>query len=346
MKLRALWLLPLALLFACEAQQGAATSQASGGQIAASGPGAGTQSRGSQRQALPTVVYPEDLLVEIDRMVELQDASGALQQMHELLRADGNGNMELQILDVAANPQAPAQTPTPAISDRYLAQQRYYLRYRDLHLGAPAAVFQNYTLLEESGLVQIAGLDCEHYTLRSRQGVGDAELFVAAQSRLLLGWTLFDPAGGVVARMTAHAVNFAPSLNGVSWSAALVSEQPYSGPADDHLLTLPPLAPAYLPQGYYESEARILFTETMLSGFGNLLVQRYSDGVRQLFIAQHYRVPAGRMQPLALITEMRLSDLGGVRVAEGDPTQRRLYVVGDLPLSELHTIFGGLLPPA
>lgn len=345
MSRRLLLLLPLgAGLLACEAGQ--AASGSGGGTLEASAPsGGGLTAAGSARAlSLPDLAYPEDLAVELERMVELRDASGALQQMHELLLSDGAGSTELRILDMAADPQAPAQFPTAAVADRYLAQQRYYLRYRDFHLGAPAAVHRNYDLVQAPGTVSVAGFDCEHYTLTSVHGLGDAEFFVEPQTRMVLAWTLFDPADAVLARSTALAVDFAPDLNGANWSVPLVTEQPYTGPADDHLLTIGPLSPDYLPVGYYEAEARILLTEALLPGFGNLLVQRYTDGVRQLFIAQHYRTMSGGLQPIATITQMRLSDLGGVRVAEGDPIQRRVYVVGDLALSELHTVFGGLLP--
>jgi hypothetical protein len=347
---RFLLLLP-AVLFACEGQQATQTASksttSSGEQLAASAPpGGGLQQApgGVQARIYPDVVYPEDVEVEIVRLAELRDAAGLMQQLEERLLSDGLGNTQLTLQGVAAEVGQPLNNPTPAQSDRYLAQQGYYIKYRDLHLGASSALWQNYLVAQGAETVDIAGIACEHYTLAHKHGMGDAELFLDPATRLLMGWTLFDASGVATARMRVQRVNWAPNLGSASWPVPFVSEQDYAGAADDHLLGLPPLRPAYLPQGYYLAEARILFTEVLLPGFGNLLVERYSDGVRQLFLAQHERdLPPGH-QPLATITDLRLSDLGGLRIAEGDPTRHRLYVVGDLPLSELHTIFGGMLP--
>jgi len=347
---RFLLLLP-ALLFACEgqqaAQQTASKSAFSGGEQALTGPsGGGLQQApgGAQARIYPDVAYPEDVAVEIVRLAELRDASGLMQQLEEHLLSDGLGNAQLTLQGVAAELGQPLGNPTPAQSDRYLAQQKYYIKYRDLHLGASSALWQNYLVAQEAATVDIAGIACEHYTLTHLHGMGDAELFLDPSTRLLMGWTLFDASGVATARMRVQSVNWSPNLGGASWPVPFVSEQEYAGASDDHLLGLPPLRPAYLPQGYYLAEARILFTEVLLPGFGNLLVERYSDGVRQLFLAQHEREFVAGHQPLAKITHLRLSDLGGLRIAEGDPTRHRLYVVGDLPLSELHTIFGGMLP--
>jgi len=348
---RFLLLLP-AVLFACEGQQATqnaskSASSSSGEQLALSGPpGGGLQQApgGAQARIYPDVAYPEDVEVEIVRLAELRDASGLMQQLEERLLSDGLGNTQLTLQGVAAESGQPLGNPTPAQSDRYLAQQKYYIKYRDLHLGASSALWQNYLVIQEAATVDIAGIACEHYTLTHRHGMGDAELFLDPATRLLMGWTLFDASGIATARMRVQSVNWAPNLGSASWPVPFVSEQDYAGATDDHLLGLPPLRPSYLPQGYYLAEARILFTEVLLPGFGNLLVERYSDGVRQLFLAQHERdLPPGH-QPLAKITHLRLSDLGGLRIAEGDPTRHRLYVVGDLPLSELHTVFGGMLP--
>lgn len=346
---RLLLLLP-SILFACEGQQAAKTaseSTSSAGQLAASAPGTpGLQQApgGRQVRVLPDVVYPEDVAVDIVRLTELRDPAGQLQQLQEYLLSDGLGHTQLTLHGVAAQPGELLAHPTPVLSDRYLAQQGYYIKYRDLHLGVSSAVWQNYQVNLEAASVSIAGIDCEHYTLTHRHGMGNAEFFLDPASRLLLGWTLFDPSGLPTARLRTQSVNWSPNLGGASWPVPLVSEQDYAGSSDDHLLGLAPLTPSYLPQGYYLTEARVLFTDALLPGFGNLLVERYTDGVRQLFLAQHERQPTVGFQPLAAITHIRLSDLGGLRIAEGDPTRRRLYVVGDLPLSELHTIFGGLLP--
>ena len=345
--MRWLSLVCVSLLFvACEEVHKADASSVTTQSATAGGSNIPGNAAGSLSEP-PQFTYPEYSNIYLQREVEVPSNSvaGDFHIFHEALRADGQGSFNLEILETMMASGTAFGAPSVNVEITYQDQQRYMVKYRDIHLGL--GLSQNFHWIEDPALQQIAGVDCVHYTADSVHSLGDAEFWIDASNDMLLAYILFDNAGEVTLKLTTTVIDNAPVHAGVDWSSSLVDEEDFA-PDGSNAITLDfeVSEPFYLPPGFYKKSARVLNSFGMFPGMGNLHVALFSDGIHQLFIAQHSDTSGvnngGMSQPPNSITLARFSETGGIRMVEGNPPLKRVYVVGSLSRDEIHTVFSSL----
>jgi len=333
------------LLMACGP---ANQSAVPGGNLALSSGSSGTQAvsgTGPQVIVVPEFQYPENVAIELERVIHVRNSSGILERTQEMLLADGLGNIRLDVIGFSPDQAQAFTAPSSVLQMNYLNQMRFMVKYRDPHLRAHEGLRRNFTWTEDAVPVQVAGVSCIRYTAKSLNRYGDLEFLADAQTNLLLSWTQFDASGAIRMKMEATSVNLSPSLGGVTWSAPMVSEQAFSGQDDIAALGFKPMEPEYLPAGFYQEEAWLRFSGSSVPGISNMLVKIYSDGIHLVFVAQtDQTTQSPGIQFANRVTDVFESDLGGIRVAEGSIGKRRLYVASLLSMEEIETIFGSIYP--
>ena len=294
----------------------------------------------------PQFTYPEDSNIYLEREVEVpsNSAAGGFHVFHEVLRADGQGLFNLKIIETMMASDTVFGAPSVDVEITYQDQQRYMVKYRDIHLGR--GLSQNFNWTEDPVLQQIAGVDCVHYTVESVHGLGDAEFWTDANNEMLLAYTLFDNAGEITLKLTTTVIDAAPIHGGVGWSSPLVNEQNFDPENNTITLDFEVSQPAYLPPGFYTKSVRVLDSLGMFLGMGNSHVALFSDGIHQLFVAQHSDNSVvnngGMSQAPNSITLAKFSEIGGIRMVEGNPPLKKVYVVGSMSRDEIHTVFSSL----
>ena len=295
----------------------------------------------------PQFTYPEYSNIYLEREVEVPSNStaGDFNVFHEGLRADGQGSFNLEIIGAKMAGGTVFGAPSADVAITYQDQQRYMVKYRDIHLGRALSLNFNWT--EDPVLQQIAGVDCVHYIFESVHGLGDAEFWIDASNDMLLAYTMFDNAGEVTLKLTTTVINNAPVHAGVEWSSPLVDEQDFETDGSNTImLDFEVSEPLYLPPGFYKKSVRVLNSFGMFQGMGNLHVALFSDGIHQLFIAQHSETSGvnngGVSQSPNSITLAKFSETGGIRMVEGNPPLKKVYVVGSMSRDEIHTVFSSL----
>ena len=295
----------------------------------------------------PQFTYPEYSNIYLQREVEVpsNSAAGDFHVFHEALRADGQGSFNLEIIETMMAGDTVFGAPSADVAITYQDQQRYMVKYRDIHLGRALSLNFNWT--EDPVLQQIAGVDCVHYIVESVHGLGDAEFWIDASNDMLLAYTMFDNAGEVTLKLTTTIIDNTPVHAGVEWSSPLVDEEDFKSDGSNTIpLDIEVSEPLYLPPGFYKKSVRVLNSFGMFQGMGNLHVALFSDGIHQLFIAQHADTSVvnngGTSQSPNSITLAKFSETGGIRMVEGNPPLKKLYVVGSMPRDEIHTVFSSL----
>ena len=295
----------------------------------------------------PQFTYPEYSNIYLQREVEVpsNSAAGDFHVFREALRADGQGSFNLEIIETMMAGDTVFGAPSADVAITYQDQQRYMVKYRDIHLGRALSLNFNWT--EDPVLQQIAGVDCVHYIVESVHGLGDVEFWIDASNDMLLAYTMFDNAGEVTLKLTTTVIDNAPVHAGVEWSSPLVDEEDFS-PNGSNTITLDfeVSEPLYLPPGFYKKSVRVLNSFGMFQGMGNLHVALFSDGIHQLFVAQQSETSGvnngGVSQSPNSITLAKFSETGGIRMVEGNPPLKKVYVVGSMPRDEIHTVFSSL----
>ena len=349
--MRWLSLVSVSLLFvACEevykVDAGGATTQSATTQSATVGGGNIPGNAAGSLSEPPQFTYPEDSNIYLEREVEVPSNSmaGDFDVFHEVLLADGQGLFNLEIIETMMASDTAFGAPSVDVEITYQDHQRYMVQYRDIHLGR--GLSQNFNWTEDTVLQQIAGVDCVHYTVESVHGLGGAEFWTDANNEMLLAYILFNNAGEATLKLTTTVIDTAPIHAGVNWSSSLVNEEDFSPGNNTIILDFEVSVPAYLPPGFYKKSVRVLNSFGMFSGMGNLHVALFSDGIHQLFIAQHSDTSGvnngGSSQAPTSITLARFSETGGVHMFEGNPPLKRVYVVGSMPRDEIQTVFSSL----
>jgi hypothetical protein len=294
----------------------------------------------------PEFFYPENSNIYLEREVQVPSniLPGEFHIFHEVLRANGQGEFNLKIAEAMKAGDTIFTPPTTEQQITYQDQQRYMVQYRDIHLGLQHGLSANFRWIEDPALQQVAGVDCLHYTVESVHNLGDAEFWVDANSGLLLAYTMYDNAGDITLKLETMLVDTAPDNSNIQWSAALVDEEVYDPNSNTITLDYDVLAPNYLPPGFYQRNARVLDSFGMFQGMGNMHVAMFTDGIHQLFVAQHSFVEAGPNagQVPTAVTLARFSESGGIQMVEGDPPFKKVYVVGQMPRDEIQTVFSSL----
>ena len=295
----------------------------------------------------PQFTYPEYSNIYLEREVEVpsNSAAGAFHVFREGLRADGQGGFNLEIIGTMMAGDTAFGAPSVDVAITYQDQQRYMVKYRDIHLGRALSLNFNWT--ENPVLQQIAGVDCVHYIAESVHGLGDAEFWIDASNDMLLAYTMFDNAGEVTLKLTTTVIDSAPIHAGVEWSSPLVDEEDFKADGSNTImLDFEVSEPLYLPPGFYKKSVRVLNSFGMFQGMGNLHVALFSDGIHQLFVAQHSEMSGfnngSASQSPNSITLAKFSETGGIRMVEGNPPLKKVYVVGSMSRDEIHTVFSSL----
>lgn len=333
------------LLAACKGGASGATSQAAtGGSAPATygGSNFGAGAAGERTDRAPQLGYLEQRPVRATRELELADHDGNLHKYREVLHADGQGGLLLEITGVWDEATQSWSAPAALLSSLYGPRTFHLLRHRDLHLKHPHAYYSNYEWIPQPGIVQVAGVDCQRTRARSLRGDGDVELMHAVSDGLLLGWTMWDAAGAaVVARLTTTDLDLAPDLSGVAWAQDQVADAPYRAEEHDALLGMSPRSTQAPPTGFYLARRTFVDTTNLGVSVPPLYVEEWTDGLRTIFLAQHRvtQTPGSR----ETLRTLQRSQEGGVRVVEGEADGVYAFALGHLPTASLELTLAGLL---
>lgn len=331
----------LLLLAACKG--GAAGSTGAGQQNATyGGPGLSGGNPGARTDRAPSLQYLEHLPARAEREVQSRGYDGVLRRFREVMHADGLGQLRVD-LDAVWHPDTSSWiAPHPLVATLYGPRSFFLVRHRDLHLGHEIGLYGNYAWELQPGTVTMAGRVCLVTRARSLHGYGPIDLVHEQASGLLLGWTLYAADGATVqASLATTALDLNPNLSGVAWIADLVPEQNYEAATHDSLLGMAPRQPSAPPQGFYRAEARIVNAAHLFSTVHYLYLERWSDGLRNLFLAQH-SIPPPQVADGQLHTARRTQE-GGVVVVETDTDDRRIFGLGALPADEVEMVIASLL---
>ena len=342
-RLLALALGTLLSLTACKG--GASASSAPAGQQNAtySGTGSGGANLGSFTERAPGLQYLETLTIRAVREVQSRGYDGVLRRFREIVFSDGAGQLRVD-LDAVWNPSTSSWgSPHPLVAALYGPRSFFLVRHRDLHLGHGIGIYGNYAWEQQPGTVNVAGKACLVTRARSLRGYGPIDLVHDQATGLLLGWTIYDADGVTVqAKLETTLLDEHPNLTGVAWIADQVPEQPYQAAAHDALLGLTPRQPTAPPAGFYRADAQVLNASQLFSAVQYLYLERWSDGLRNLYLAQH-QIPAPPILSDALQTARR-SQEGGVVVVETDMNDRRVFGLGSLPADQVEMVVASMLP--
>ena len=324
-------------LVACEpgSQNQSGTQEASvGGQNLAAAVGVAI--------SIPQFQYPEQFDLQSSRELHIFNSLGLAERFEENLHSDGTGQIALLVENYAGAGLPNWSAPSAQLLGSYYDRQSYLVKYRDLHLGSKASLHRNFRWSEQPGVVLVAGINCRRIHAHSVEGLGDFDFLAAVSNNLLLGWTAFDPLGHPTMKLETTAVNFAPNHSNVLWASPAVAEHPYVDGNDEPKLGFPPIEPQYLPPGFYLLEKRLLLANAVLAGLVNIHAALYSDGIHLLFVAQQKIVGTPGLSIISGSSLAMFATVGGIGVVEGDFPGLRAYVVGQLPMEELQTIYGSL----
>jgi hypothetical protein len=351
----ALGALPVAA-FACKggASTGGAAGSAriQGGQqnATAGGPGAsGGGSLAEGREQAPDLNYVENRKVIAVREYEILSESGGTLKFRERLFSSGLGQLgQLGQLRLDVEEVWDAQTqawvaPHPLVVKLYGPRTFHLVRQRDLHLGHPNGLYGNYEWLQQPGTITLAGKDCTLTVARSLRGTGNVNFYHETSTNLLLGWEMLNESGDqVLSRLMTLTLEESPDLTGVQWIPDLVQESDYDSATHDPLLGITPHSPLWPPAGYYVYQRQCIAVSQLVTTVDYLYVERWTDGVRKMFLAQHKAPLPPPNQPMGLHTAMR-SQEGGVAVVETDLYDRHVFGLGGLPLADLEVVIGSMV---
>jgi len=337
----ALTLGALLLLAACKG--GAASNTGAGQQNALyGGGGPGGSNAGARTDRAPSLQYLENVPARAEREVQSRGYDGVLRRFREVLQSDGLGQLRVD-LDAVWHPASSSWiAPHPLVASLYGPRSFFFVRHRDLHLGHEVGLYGNYAWELQPGTVTLAGRVCLVTRARSLHGHGPIDLMHEQSGGLLLGWTLYAADGvTVMAKLETTALDLNPNLSGVNWIADQVSEENYEAAVHDSLLGLKPRPPSAPPAGFYRAEARVVNAAHLFTSVQYLYLERWSDGLRNLFLAQH-RIPAAPEADGQLHLARR-SQEGGVVVVETDLDDRHVFGLGALPADEVEMVIASLL---
>lgn len=289
--------------------------------------------------SVPTLVYPEQRALRLDRELLLWDDDSET-AMRERLLADGAGNFRLDVTayrDDHAADWGPVPETTALM---YQLRAPFLVRFRDLHLGHPTAYGANYEWFTDPKPHVVAGRACTLWSARSVHGYGGADLLVEDGSGLLLGWTMYGPDLQPQSRCTVLDLELDPEIGAdVAWQHRdEVLLEDYTPSSHQALLGFSPRPPLYLPPGFYMESEHWASDGAGLQAY----IARYHDGLRTLFVVERNSdADTGASQ--LIIDKVRRSRFGGQELVEGTSGGLDLYVIGGLPSDELHTVFGSLI---
>jgi hypothetical protein len=341
-------LLPIALctllaLTACKG--GAAAGGAASGQQNATygGSGPGGIAPGARTDRAPQLLYQENLALRAEREFQARGYDGELRSFRELLHSDGLGQLRMDLTAVWNETTSSWVAPHPLYTTIYGPRSFFLVRHRDMHLGHEIGLYGNYAWELQPGTLTMAGRTCLRTRARSLHGFGPIDLVYEQATGLLLGWTLYDAAGTqVMAKLETTALDLNPNLTGVTWITDQVPEQPYEASAHDSLLGFNPRQPSAPPAGFYRAEARMINAGNLSSAVQFVYLERWSDGLRNLFLAQH-KIPSTPSADGLLHTARRTQEAGVVTV-EADMDDRRVFGISSLPHEQVEMVVASVLP--
>lgn len=336
--------LVLSALLVLAGCKGAAASNVGAGQQNSTYGGGGQSgvNAGARSDRAPSLQYLENRAARAEREVHSRGYDGVLRRFREVLFSDGQGQLRVDLDGVWDAASGAWIAPHPLVAALYGPRSFFLVRHRDLHLGHEIGLYGNYAWELQPGTVTMAGRVCQVTRARSLHGYGPIDLVHEQATGLLLGWTLFAADGTTVqAKLETTALDLNPILAGVAWIADLVPEQTYESAAHDSLLGLVPRQPSAPPHGFYRAEARIVNAAHLFSTVQYLYLERWSDGLRNLFLAQH-SIPPPAVVDGQLHTALRTQE-GGVVTVETDLDDRKVFGLGALPADELEMVIASLL---
>jgi hypothetical protein len=281
------------------------------------------------------------------RMLAFTTGEGASHSFSERIVTDGLGRFSIRpvaLVDAGA-------FEWDAFELLQLTREGYLFRYRDFVVRDPQLFASNWILVEHPGTELVAGRTCRRFRVERRGDHPSAyELWIDAESELLLASEQYDPNGQRVASMRYESVDYAPDLTGAIWHVAAREEHVLDPlvPIGDQLERRV-LEPRLLPGGYARTEAATVQADK------EWLRLTYHDGVEPLFFFQALALPqAGRLARAespstsshvpAATSSVVVFRVGAARVVQGFVDGYELMVIGTAPEVELLDLIESALP--
>jgi hypothetical protein len=296
-------------------------------------------------QEIPQIVSALEVPVEVDWTFTAYSPTEPEQHYQEKLYSNGVDKLSLDLLAYAEGSD-PLVAPTVELAELHERRQIFLARFRNLSLNDAELAKHNYRWSQVEGNFQMAGRPVDKFQLKSNLKVGDAVLFVDQQSHMLMGWDLYDPAGGLLQQLITQSVNFQPDFNGVVWAEVPVTTLAYLGSSSDLVLGFAPLKLTDSGPGFESSIQKMLLTESSgpVGGISNIHLSCLSDGLRTIFVAQRETgnsVGVGGSK--AKVATLSYAYNGGTTVLEGGMYTKWVYGVGSIPLEDLLMIVNSLV---
>ena len=350
----AFFILPLA---SCLGDAGASTSASATGGVAQATVGSGsaasqnplgghgsTGAGGFNQQSIPTLSYPEERWIRLEREIWYLDLDGVQRGLRDQLLSDGNGNVRLDLLEVWDPVGLSWGPPSAEQAETYTRGSVWNVTHRDLHLGRAVALQSNYAWSLIGGM-SVAGRNTTGTLAANRYGLGDVALYHDDNDGgLLLAWSVTDPATSqVMVSLTTTLIELQPDLNGVGWPQPSVQRVPYDARQHLPLLGISLVPPGYLPPGSYLEASWFSSLTQPSAPSPSAKLDAYSDGLRTLVVIQ-YRDDslAGTNVIPPIPVGMRLADDWEILV-RGNQDVRVFSVQGSFPALDLQLVSAGLV---
>ena len=205
----------------------------------------------------------------------------------------------------------------------YDRRERYTARFRDFAVADTADAVGNYEIEFDANPQSRFGRPAFRTVFTNRHSGRSYELLWDAQTAVVLASVERSGTGAPLSR--TQYLEF----------EILASPQPILDVPLTKIVPPEGFAPRLLPQGYRHVEAWGLDDPAE----GLLRVDRYTDGIDHLFVAQR---PSATRDAGDGAFVVRHVPLGAVRILEADAQGQTLSVVGRLPVDELLPILGSL----
>jgi hypothetical protein len=311
----------------------------------------GTEAIRIQSASAPAFTRTDPRLVVAhsgERTLEFETGQGASHSLRERIQTDGLGRYSIRPLELVEA----GSFEWDAFELQQLTREGYLFRYRDFVVRDPRLFARNWVLSQLPATEDVAGRTCRRYRAERRADHSAYELWVDAETGILLASEQYEPNGQRVARMRYESVDYTPDLSGAIWHVAPTEEQdldptlPLAGQVEFRVLE-----PRLLPAGYERTAAA-----TIDDGAGKTWLRlTYGDGVEPLFFFQALTVPAAaeflqvEAAPFAPPIPQATSSvvvyrIGAARVIQGIVDGFELMVIGTAPEVELLDMIESALP--
>lgn len=223
------------------------------------------------------------------RRIEFTTGEGGSHAFRESIATDGQGRFSIRPLEFIV----PGSLDWGIFELQQLTREGYLFRYRDFAVRDPLLFGRNWVLIEHPRGDVVASRVCRRYRAERAADASAYELWVDAETELVLASEQYDATGQRIARMRYESVDLTPNLAGAIWHVDVLGEEALDlrGSLGEQL-DYRTLEPRLLPAGY----ARVAAATVDDDAGKTWLRLTYGDGVESLFFFQALIAPtAGKL---------------------------------------------------